>query len=117
MSAVSSKPPSWRLPQAGHASLPEAIKADPAPEALLHTPVETRSCEAELDALQMLLANAKRPFVVLGSTRWDEEAVAQMRTIAEDGHCLWQMPESLTSTIRLGLAHSMSSVASFTSSG
>jgi acetolactate synthase-1/2/3 large subunit len=36
----------------------------------------------------MLLANAKRPFVILGGTRWNEEAVAHIRTIAET----WSLP-------------------------
>ncbi|TGT02889.1 thiamine pyrophosphate-binding protein, partial [Mesorhizobium sp. M2D.F.Ca.ET.171.01.1.1] len=34
-----------------------------APQALPHTPVETRPGEAELDALEMLLSSAERPFV------------------------------------------------------
>ncbi|CDX50263.1 Acetolactate synthase large subunit [Mesorhizobium plurifarium] len=71
-------------------SLPEDMLTSEveAPQALPHTPVETRPGEAELDALQMLLANAKRPFVILGGTRWNEEAVAHMRTIAE----AWSLP-------------------------
>ncbi|TGS34763.1 thiamine pyrophosphate-binding protein, partial [bacterium M00.F.Ca.ET.180.01.1.1] len=59
-----------------------------APSALPHTPGETRPGEAELDALQMLLANAKRPFAILGGTRWNAEAVARMREIAET----WSLP-------------------------
>lgn len=71
-------------------SLPEDMLTSEveAPAALPHTPVETRPGEAELDALQMLLANAKRPFVILGGTRWNEEAVAHMRAIAET----WSLP-------------------------
>lgn len=71
-------------------SLPEDMLTSEveAPAALPHTPVETRPGEAELDAAQMLLANAKRPFVILGGTRWNEEAVAQMRVIAET----WSLP-------------------------
>ncbi|MDX8467641.1 thiamine pyrophosphate-binding protein [Mesorhizobium sp. VK23B] len=71
-------------------SLPEDMLTSEveAPEALPHTPVETRPGEAELDALEMLLSSAKRPFVILGGTRWDAEAVAQMRTIAET----WSLP-------------------------
>ncbi|WP_292229351.1 thiamine pyrophosphate-binding protein, partial [Mesorhizobium sp.] len=71
-------------------SLPEDMLTSEveAPAALPHTPVETRPGEAELDAAQMLLANAKRPFVILGGTRWNEEAVAQMRLIAET----WSLP-------------------------
>ena len=71
-------------------SLPEDMLTSEveAPQALPHTPVETRPGEAEIDALQMLLANAKRPFVILGGTRWNEEAVARMRNIAES----WSLP-------------------------
>lgn len=71
-------------------SLPENMLTSEveAPQALPHTPVETRPGEAELDALEMLLAGAKRPFVILGGTRWDEQAVARMRTIAE----AWSLP-------------------------
>ncbi|MDX8479423.1 thiamine pyrophosphate-binding protein [Mesorhizobium sp. VK24D] len=71
-------------------SLPEDMLTSEveAPAALQHTPVETRPGEAELGALEMLLSNAKRPFVILGGTRWNAEAVAQMRTIAET----WSLP-------------------------
>ncbi|RWG85545.1 thiamine pyrophosphate-binding protein [Mesorhizobium sp.] len=71
-------------------SLPEDMLTSEveAPQALPHTPVETRPGEAELDALEMLLSSAERPFVILGGTRWDEEAVARMRTIAET----WSLP-------------------------
>ncbi|RWB77908.1 MAG: thiamine pyrophosphate-binding protein [Mesorhizobium sp.] len=71
-------------------SLPEDMLTSEveAPAALPHTPVETRPGETELDALQMLLANAKHPFVILGGTRWNEQAVANMRTIAET----WSLP-------------------------
>jgi len=71
-------------------SLPEDMLTSEveAPEALPHTLVETRPGEAELDALEMLLSNAKRPFVILGGTRWDEAAVARMRAIAE----AWSLP-------------------------
>ncbi|TGP23129.1 MULTISPECIES: thiamine pyrophosphate-binding protein [unclassified Mesorhizobium] len=71
-------------------SLPEDMLTSEveAPQALPHTPVETRPGEAELDALEMLLAGAKGPFVILGGTRWDEQAVARMRAIAE----AWSLP-------------------------
>ncbi|RVD29978.1 thiamine pyrophosphate-binding protein [Mesorhizobium sp. M4B.F.Ca.ET.017.02.2.1] len=71
-------------------SLPEDMLTSvvEAPEALPHTPVETRPGEAELDALEKLLAGAKRPFVILGGTRWDEQAVARMHAIAE----AWSLP-------------------------
>ena len=35
-----------------------------------------------------MLNGAKRPFVILGGTRWDDEAVARMQTIAE----AWALP-------------------------
>ncbi|TKB05441.1 MAG: thiamine pyrophosphate-binding protein, partial [Mesorhizobium sp.] len=57
-------------------------------EARHYSPVETRPGEVELDALDVLLNKAKRPFVILGGTRWDAQAVAQMRTIAE----AWSLP-------------------------
>ncbi|MGX9120524.1 thiamine pyrophosphate-binding protein [Mesorhizobium sp. BHbsci] len=71
-------------------SLPEDMLTSlaEAPEALPHTAVETRPGEAELDALEKLLNKAQRPFVILGGTRWDAEAVARMRTIAE----AWSLP-------------------------
>ncbi|MDX8438681.1 thiamine pyrophosphate-binding protein [Mesorhizobium australafricanum] len=71
-------------------SLPEDMLTSEveAAQALPHTPVETRPGEAELDALEMLLNGAKRPFVILGGTRWDEAAVARMRSIAET----WSLP-------------------------
>ncbi|TIM81612.1 MAG: thiamine pyrophosphate-binding protein, partial [Mesorhizobium sp.] len=71
-------------------SLPEDMLTSlaEAPAALPYTPVETRPGEAELDALEKLLNKAKRPFVILGGTRWDAEAVARMRTIAE----AWSLP-------------------------
>ncbi|MET2826013.1 thiamine pyrophosphate-binding protein [Mesorhizobium shangrilense] len=71
-------------------SLPEDMLTSlvDAPAAIAHTPVETRSGEAELDALENLLANAKRPFVILGGTRWDADAVTDITSIAE----AWSLP-------------------------
>ncbi|TIL68105.1 thiamine pyrophosphate-binding protein [Mesorhizobium sp.] len=71
-------------------SLPEDMLTSlaEAPAALPYTPVETRPGETELDALEKLLNKAKRPFVILGGTRWDAAAVARMRTIAE----AWSLP-------------------------
>jgi acetolactate synthase-1/2/3 large subunit len=71
-------------------SLPEDMltsKAE-APAALPATPVETSPGEAELDALEALLRDAKKPFVILGGTRWSKQAVADMRDIAET----WALP-------------------------
>ena len=66
-------------------SLPEDMLTDlvEAPKPLAYTPVETQPGEPEMAKLQALLAKAKRPFVILGGTRWTEEAVAQMCSFAE----------------------------------
>ncbi|TIW81684.1 MAG: thiamine pyrophosphate-binding protein, partial [Mesorhizobium sp.] len=71
-------------------SLPEDMLTSEvkAPQALPHTPVETYPGGAELDALEMLLGSAKRPFVILGGTRWNADAVARMHEIAET----WSLP-------------------------
>jgi acetolactate synthase-1/2/3 large subunit len=71
-------------------SLPEDMLTSvvEAPAALPHTPVETYPGEPELDALEMLLNGAKSPFVILGGTRWNDEAVARMRAISET----WSLP-------------------------
>jgi acetolactate synthase-1/2/3 large subunit len=71
-------------------SLPEDMlvsEAD-APKALPATPVETAPGVAELDALENLLRSAKSPLAILGGTRWNAEAVANMKTIAEH----WALP-------------------------
>jgi len=71
-------------------SLPEDMLTSEAeaPKALPATPVETHPGEPELDKLEELLHGAKRPLVILGGTRWGEQAVANMRTIAEK----WSLP-------------------------
>ena len=70
------------LPEDMLTSLAEAPAAQP------YTPVETRPGDAELAELEELLAGAKRPFVILGGTRWNDEAVAGMQKIAE----AWSLP-------------------------
>lgn len=71
-------------------SLPEdmLVSGVDAPAALPFTSVETRPGDAELDELEKLLGEAKRPFVILGGTRWGEEAVARMQRISEN----WALP-------------------------
>lgn len=71
-------------------SLPEdmLVSEVEAPAALAYTPVETRPGEPELDELERLLAGAERPFVILGGTRWNAEAVDHMRRISE----AWSLP-------------------------
>ncbi|WP_378949867.1 thiamine pyrophosphate-binding protein [Mesorhizobium sp. ANAO-SY3R2] len=71
-------------------SLPEDMLTSEAeaPAALPATPVETRPGEEELSKLEALLNGAKNPFVILGGTRWDEEAVARIQKISET----WALP-------------------------
>lgn len=71
-------------------SLPEdmLVSEVDAPAALPFTPVETRPGDAELEELEKLLGEAKRPFVILGGTRWSDEAVARMQRISEN----WALP-------------------------
>ncbi|MFC6489178.1 thiamine pyrophosphate-binding protein [Nitratireductor sp. GCM10026969] len=59
-----------------------------APAALPHTPVETRPGHHEMEELATLLANAERPFAILGGTRWDEKAVSAFQKSAER----WALP-------------------------
>jgi acetolactate synthase-1/2/3 large subunit len=53
-----------------------------------YTPVETRPGNAEISAMVELLEKAERPFVVLGGTRWTEEAVQKMCGALER----WSLP-------------------------
>jgi len=53
-----------------------------------YTPVETRPGDAEISAMVELLEKAERPFVVLGGTRWTEEAVEKMCAALER----WSLP-------------------------
>lgn len=71
-------------------SLPEDMLTDAveAPSALPFTPVKTRPGEVELDQLEALLNAAKKPFAILGGTRWSPQAVQQMERIAES----WALP-------------------------
>ncbi|MEQ1950336.1 thiamine pyrophosphate-binding protein [Mesorhizobium sp. CN2-181] len=59
-----------------------------APAARRWTPVETRPGEPEMRQLAELLANAKRPFVILGGTRWTAEAKSAFEKAAE----AWALP-------------------------
>lgn len=71
-------------------ALPEDMlteKTD-APAALPHTPVDTHPGAHEMAELQRLLDAAKRPFVILGGTRWSEQAVAEFARAAET----WALP-------------------------
>src|SRR5690606_31722403 len=61
-------------------ALPEDMLTDEveAPAPLPYVPVETRPGEAEIAELQALLERSERPFVILGGTRWSEDAVKHM---------------------------------------
>ncbi|UUP16175.1 thiamine pyrophosphate-binding protein [Nitratireductor thuwali] len=71
-------------------SLPEDMLTDmvQAPAPLPFTPVETAPGEEEIAALRDLLGNARRPFVILGGTRWTEAAVKQTCAALER----WALP-------------------------
>ncbi|MBE0691485.1 MAG: thiamine pyrophosphate-binding protein, partial [Aquamicrobium sp.] len=71
-------------------SLPEDMLTDEveAVAPLPYTPVETRPGAPEMDALTALLDKAERPFVILGGTRWTQEAVDEMCGALER----WSLP-------------------------
>jgi len=71
-------------------SLPEDMLTETAeaPAALPYTPVETRPGHHEMQKLEELLGTAKRPFVILGGTRWDEASVSAFQKAAER----WALP-------------------------
>jgi len=71
-------------------SLPEDMLIDEveAPKPLPYVPVETRPGAAEMGRLQNLLENARRPFVILGGSRWNADAVRHMAGALER----WAVP-------------------------
>ncbi len=71
-------------------SLPEDMLTSlaEAPDALPYTPVETSPGEVEMHKLGELLGNAKRPFVILGGSRWSAEAKSRLEKAAET----WALP-------------------------
>jgi acetolactate synthase-1/2/3 large subunit len=71
-------------------ALPEDVLTEKAeaPAAQAWMPVETAPGEAEMAALTKLLEGAKKPFAILGGTRWNEKAVADFRQAAEN----WALP-------------------------
>ena len=71
-------------------SLPEDMLTDEVETVtpLPFVPVETRPGQQEMDRLVELLNTAERPFVVLGGTRWSEEAVKQVCA----GISRWALP-------------------------
>ncbi|MEQ9571827.1 MAG: thiamine pyrophosphate-binding protein [Nitratireductor sp.] len=70
--------------------LPEDMLTDAveAPTPLPFVAVETRPGRPEMDRLVELLEAAERPFLVLGGTRWTEEAVRQVCA----GISRWRLP-------------------------
>ncbi len=66
-------------------TLPEDMLVDEvdAPEAKPYMPVEAHPGPAQIEAFSALLAKAKRPMLILGGTRWDDESVAGIRAFAE----------------------------------
>ncbi len=75
-------------------SLPEDMLTDKvdAPAARPYTPVETAPDHATMAKLHALLEKAERPFVILGGSRWNEKAVADMSTALER----WALPVGCT---------------------
>jgi acetolactate synthase-1/2/3 large subunit len=71
-------------------ALPEDVLTEEAeaPAAQAWTPVETVPGEAQMAALEELLGSAKKPFAILGGTRWNEQAVADFTHAAEN----WALP-------------------------
>jgi acetolactate synthase-1/2/3 large subunit len=75
-------------------ALPEDVLTDSveAPLCLPFTPVETRPGDIELSELETMLSAARRPFAIVGGSRWSEQAVADFRSVAE----AWALPVGLT---------------------
>jgi acetolactate synthase-1/2/3 large subunit len=71
-------------------ALPEDVLTEmaEAPEPLPYTPVETAPGTHEMTKLHELLENARRPFAILGGTRWNEDAVLAFQKAAE----AWALP-------------------------
>ncbi|MBN9075261.1 MAG: thiamine pyrophosphate-binding protein [Rhizobiales bacterium 65-79] len=71
-------------------ALPEDVLTEEteAPAAQPYTAVETAPGAAEMAAIEELLGSAKRPFAILGGTRWNEKAVADFQKAAEN----WALP-------------------------
>jgi acetolactate synthase-1/2/3 large subunit len=48
-----------------------------------HTPVQAAPAASQIDALRAMLAEAKRPLVLLGGGTWNDQACADLATFAE----------------------------------
>jgi len=66
-------------------TLPEDMLRDEveAPHAKHYMPVAAYPGRNQIDDLYLRLITAERPMVILGGTRWDEDAVADLRNFAE----------------------------------
>lgn len=66
-------------------TLPEDMLRDEveAPYAKPYTPVAAHPGSSQIDDLHQRLIAAERPLVILGGTRWDEDAVAGIKSFAE----------------------------------
>ncbi|MBF6907410.1 thiamine pyrophosphate-binding protein, partial [Acinetobacter baumannii] len=66
-------------------ALPEDMLIDTAQVAdtRRHTPVQAAPSAGQIDALRAMLAEAKRPPVLLGGGTWNEQACADLRRFAE----------------------------------
>ena len=66
-------------------SLPHDVlpMASESPDAPYVESVETAPCPTAMADLETLLAKAEKPFLILGGSRWTEDALAQMARFAE----------------------------------
>ncbi len=66
-------------------ALPEDMLTEPADcaDAARYQPVQAHPAAEDMARLQMLLANARRPFAILGGGGWDARTCADIRTFAE----------------------------------
>lgn len=66
-------------------TLPEDMLVEEveAPEAKPYTPVESHPGAKQVKEFAKLLSEAKRPMVIVGGTRWDEQAVRDFQNFAE----------------------------------
>jgi acetolactate synthase-1/2/3 large subunit len=71
-------------------ALPEDVLTEEteAPAAQAWTPVETMPGDTQMAALAELLDSTRKPFAILGGTRWNEQAVADFTRAAES----WALP-------------------------
>ena len=69
-------------------ALPEDMLTEPAsvPDAGPYSPVQAHPGPQDMARLRALLAQAQRPFVLLGGSTWTEEAIADIAAFAEANH-------------------------------